>query len=49
MRTEWHADAAAHPVCPPGPLDGITGPVLSPPLVRADGGLDLDERGDDRG
>jgi hypothetical protein len=49
MRTEWHADAAAHPVGPPGPLDGMAGPVQSPPLVGAEGGLDLDERGDDRG
>jgi hypothetical protein len=49
MRTEWHADAAAHPVGPPGPLDGMTGPVQAPPLVGQEGGLDLDERGDDRG
>jgi hypothetical protein len=45
MRTEWHADAAAHPVGPPGPLDGITGPVQAPPLVRAEGGLWLEEEG----
>jgi hypothetical protein len=45
MRTEWHADAA-HPVGPPGPLDGMAWPpVQAPPLVRADGGLRLDEEG----
>jgi hypothetical protein len=27
MRTEWHADAAAHPLGPPGPLDGMAGPL----------------------
>jgi len=46
----WHADAAVHPAGPPGPLDGMTGPVATPPLVGREGGLDLDERGgDDRG
>jgi len=46
----WHADAAVHPTTAPGPLDGITGPVATPPLVGHEGGLDLDERGgDDRG
>jgi hypothetical protein len=45
----YTADAAVHPVGPAGPLDGMTGPVQAPPLVRADGGLELDERGDDRG
>lgn len=43
----YTADAAAHPVGPPGPLDGMAGPVQTPPLVRAEGGLDLDERGDE--
>jgi hypothetical protein len=43
----YSADAAAHPVGPPGPLDGMTGPVQAPPLVRADGGLDLREEGSD--
>jgi hypothetical protein len=42
-----HADAAAHPVGPPGPLDGMTGPVQTPPLVRADGGLVYEEAGSD--
>jgi hypothetical protein len=41
----YTADAAAHPVGPPGPLDGMAGPVQSPPLVGADGGLWLDEEG----
>jgi hypothetical protein len=39
------ADAAAHPVGPPGPLDGMAGPVQSPPLVGADGGLVYEEEG----
>jgi hypothetical protein len=47
MRTEWHADAAAHPVGPPGPLDGMAGPVQSPPLVGAEGGLVYEEAGND--
>jgi hypothetical protein len=47
MRTEWHADAAAHPVGPPGPLDGMAGPVQSPPLVGAEGGLVDEEAGND--
>jgi hypothetical protein len=43
----YTADAAAHPVGPPGPLDGMTGPVQSPPLVRAEGGLVYEEAGSD--
>jgi hypothetical protein len=43
----YTADAAAHPVGPPGPLDGMTGPVQAPPLVRADGGLVYEEAGSD--
>jgi hypothetical protein len=42
----YTADAAAHPPGPPGPLDGMAGPVQSPPLVGVEGGLDLDERGE---
>jgi hypothetical protein len=46
MRTEWHADAAVHPVGPPGPLDGMAWPpVQAPPLVRAEGGLVYEEEG----
>lgn len=45
MRTEWHADAATHPTGAPGPLDGITGPVATPPLVGPEGGLWLEEEG----
>jgi hypothetical protein len=40
VRTEFHADAAAHPVGPPGP-------VQAPPLVRAEGGLVYEEAGSD--
>ena len=39
----YTADAAAHPVGPPGPLDGMAGPVQAPPLVRAEGGLVYEE------
>jgi hypothetical protein len=45
MRTEYHADAAIHPTGPTGPLDGITGPVATPPLVGQEGGLWLEEEG----
>jgi hypothetical protein len=44
----YTADAAAHPVGPPGPLDGMAWPpVQAPPLVEADGGLDYQEAGND--
>jgi hypothetical protein len=41
----YHADAAVHPSGAPGPLDGITGPVATPPLVGREGGLWLEEEG----
>jgi hypothetical protein len=41
----YTADAAAHPVSPPGPLDGMARPVQSPPLVGVDGGLVYEEEG----
>jgi hypothetical protein len=36
MRTEWHADAAAHPVGPPGPLDGMAWPPALAPMADPD-------------
>ena len=44
----YTADAAVHPVGPPGPLDGMTWPpVQAPPLVGADGGLVYEEESSD--
>jgi hypothetical protein len=43
----YTADAAVHPVGPPGPLDAMAGSVQAPPLVGADGGLVYEEAGSD--
>jgi hypothetical protein len=36
MRTEWHADVAAHPVGPPGPLDGMAWPPVQASVADPD-------------